>query len=159
MEKDRLVLPLGHRCLKRPMHLKKSKQKEKEKRSRTITIDNKYLNPYCRMFIYSCLKLLFYWKIIKLFFFRSQMGKSLCEHKEDSQCVKKFSWILDPIMYKDNPQEFKPCERDVCRNVLSGHSSLHVPIRTQNGHKPYEYQSCAKLLYEWKDCRNNLSCD
>ncbi|GAB1300889.1 Zinc finger protein 563 [Apodemus speciosus] len=87
----------------------------------------------------------------------SQMLKSLCEYKEDSQCVKNFSWILDPIMYKDDPHKFRPRERDMCRNALNGHSPLYVPIRVQNGHKPYEYQKCAKQLFECKDCRNNLS--
>ncbi|XP_030106060.1 zinc finger protein 564 [Mus musculus] len=51
-------------------------------------------------------------------------------------------WVLNPFMYKDNPHEFKPCERDICRNVFN--SSLNVLIRVQNGHKPYEYQELAK---------------
>jgi hypothetical protein len=55
---------------------------------------------------------------------------------------KNFSWVLNPFMYKDNPHEFKPCERDICRNVFN--SSLNVLIRVQNGHKPYEYQELAK---------------
>uniref|UniRef100_A0A8C8UJ57 C2H2-type domain-containing protein n=1 Tax=Peromyscus maniculatus bairdii TaxID=230844 RepID=A0A8C8UJ57_PERMB len=82
------------------------------------------------------------------------MGKSLCEHNEDNQCVENFSWILDPTLYKDNPLRFKPCERHTCRNVLNVHSSLNVPITVQFGHKPYEYQKYAKQL---KQCGKAFS--
>lgn len=81
----------------------------------------------------------------KTLFFRCQMGKSLCEHNEDSQCVENFSWILEPAAYKNNPLRFKPCERHIYRIVFNGHSALNVPVTVQNGHKSYDYQELCQV--------------
>jgi hypothetical protein len=74
-----------------------------------------------------------------------------CEHKEDIQCGEVFSHTPDHIMSNNTPTGVGTNENCVCTEVFIRHPSLSLPLRTQSGTEPHEYQEYGQKPLKWKN--------